>query len=128
MMSKSAGETPKDSPSQSAKPGAAQPHETVNPDPSEVTTPSVSKVTTSSASKATTSSVSKETFLQIKVRKGASLEEIVGAVEDALRTVENPFFQLYTPAESEHGTPDQEGFIPCGKALSMTVKYEGPYH
>ena len=110
-MSKSAGETPKDSLSQSARPGAAQPHETVNPDPSEVTTHSVSK----------------ETFLAIKVRKGASLEEIVAAVEDALRTVENPFFQLDTPAESEQDTSDQgTGFIPCGKGLAMFLKYEGP--
>jgi hypothetical protein len=108
MMSKSAGETSKSkySPSQPAKPGVAQPHETVNSDPPEVTI----------------SSVSKEPFLAIKVQKGASLEDIVDAVEDALRTVENPFFQLSTPAENEQ----EGGFIPPGKGLAMYVRYEGP--
>ena len=110
-MRKSRGETPKDSLSQSAKPGAAQPRESVNPNPSEVTAPSVSK----------------ETFLAIKVQKGASLEDIVDAVEDALRTVEDPFFQLATPAQSAQEAADQgTGFIPCGKALAMYVRYEGP--
>jgi hypothetical protein len=112
MMRKSRGETPKDSLSQSAKPGAAQPRESVNPDPSEATA---------------APPFSKETFLAIKVQKGASLEDIVDAVEDALRTVEDPFFQLATPPQSGQEAADQEtGFIPCGKALAMYVRYEGP--
>lgn len=110
-MRKNRGETPKDSLSQSAKPGAAQPRESVNPDPSVATAPSFSK----------------ETFLAIKVQKGASLEDIVDAVEDALRTVEDPFFQLATSAQSGQEAADQgTGFIPCGKALAMYVRYEGP--
>ena len=60
-MSESAGKTPQDNASQPAKPGAVQPHETVNPGPSEVTIPPATK----------------EPFLAINVREGASLEEIV---------------------------------------------------
>lgn len=74
---------------------------------------------------------SKEPFLMINVREGASIEEIVAAVDVALRTVENPFFQYDTPlvAEARERDRDIHGLqspsIPIGKALNICLRQEG---
>lgn len=118
-MSERAKDTPQHNQSQTAKPGAAQPPSTAGStdsgkiDPSKIPEPSA------------------EPFLMINVCPGATREQIVAAVDEALRTIDNPFFQYDAPIVhqarsaklAESGVESDP--IPRGKALMMLVRQEG---
>jgi hypothetical protein len=117
MMSESAGKTAQHKQPQQAKSGADQPPKTAgseNPGESEnlhVPGPST------------------EPFLVINVRKGATKEQIVKAVDKALETTDIPFFPYTTPARTKeikaHARESESGTMPPCKALLMLVRQEG---
>jgi len=113
-MNKSTGQTPQDNQSQTAKPGAAQP-----PSTAEIANPGKSEDLKIPAP-------SMERFLMINVCKGATQAQIVAAVEEALKTIENPFLQLSTPSKGKDPEISalSSGMRP-GQVLQMFVKQEG---
>lgn len=114
-MSERAEDTPQYNQSQPAKPGAAQPPSTAgNIAPNEVNCTDVPAPST-------------EPFLVINVCPGATREQIVVAVDEALKTIDNPFFRYpakETDAHKYMQRSDPAKMPPC-TALMMLVRQEG---
>ena len=116
-MNENAGKTAQSKQPQQAKSGADQPPKTAgieNPGESEglpVPGPST------------------EPFLVINVRKGATKDQIVEAVDKALETTDIPFFPYTTPARIKEikasALETESGKMPPCKALLMLVRQEG---
>lgn len=73
---------------------------------------------------------STEPLLVINVKEGANTDDIVAAVDAALRAINDPFFPYDTPlvadarARNRGGTYERKSMVP-GEALMMLVRQEG---
>jgi len=71
----------------------------------------------------------KETFIAVNVREDATREEIVRAIDEALKTIDNPYFQYATPQYMNclrAGSGKDLPPINSGKGLQIMVRHEGP--
>ena len=72
---------------------------------------------------------SRESFIAVNVREGASRKEILAAIEKALETIDDPYFQYATPNHMNWlraGSGKDSEPISRGKGLQIMVRHEGP--